>query len=492
MADARPARDAHPAGRWRTRVTSRMPALFGGPGRARVVLLLAAVLALNSADVGTIGAAAQQLEEDLHISHAQLGLLAAASSGVGALATIPMGVLADRVRRVRLLVVTIILWAVAMAAGGLAPNYEWLLLSRLLLGAAVAAAGPVVTSLTGDLIPAPERASVLGWILTGEILGAGVGLLVGGEVSAILSWRYAFFLLAVASLALAVVLWRLLPEPARGGATPYGRAAGELPDSGQPADRALTAIRTNHTEAAPERILSRPPNRIPVLAAMVYLLRIPSNRLLIEASSIGYFFFAGLRTFVVLFAVRHFGISQTQLGALIPIIGVAALAGAILGGRLTDRSLARGRVTARIMVPAIGYSAAALLFLPGVTISTIAIAIPLIALGSGALAAANPPLDAARLDITPASMWGRAEGLRTVLRLAAEATAPAVFGWVADATGGAEGTSGATGLRNAFLFMLVPLLANGLILAIARRHYEVDVATAAASDRRFPPGSTYR
>ncbi len=489
MADAGAAGDDHAAAGWGARsrawVAGHVPALFGGPHRVRVVLLLAAALALNSADIGTIGAAAQQLEADLQISHAQLGLLAAASSGVGAIATIPMGVLADRVHRVRLLVATILVWAIAMVLGGLAPNYEWLLLSRLLLGAAVAASGPIVTSLTGDLIPAPERASVLGWILTGEIIGAGLGLLVGGEVSAILSWRAAFFVLAVASFALAVLFWLLLAEPARGGGTPYGRSKTDL---GQRfPDQAQAAVVAHHIEPAQDRILPTEANRMRVLPAMVYLLRIPTNRLLIEASSIGYFFFAGLRTFVVLFAVRHFGISQTEFGAYIPIVGGAALAGAVLGGRLTDRALARGHPTARIVFPAVGYSAAALLFVPGVTITSIAIAVVFIAVGSAALAAANPPLDAARLDITPASMWGRAEGLRTVLRLTAEATAPAVFGWVADAFDGGAGSESAVGLRNAFLFMLIPLLANGLIMALARRTYEIDVATATASDKRFPP-----
>jgi predicted MFS family arabinose efflux permease len=456
----------------------RLSALLGGPERVRVVVLLAAVLALNSADVGTIGAAAQQLETDLDISHAQLGLLAAASSGVGAIATIPMGVLADRIRRVRLLVATIVVWAIAMVLGGLAPGYESLLLSRLLLGAAVAASGPVVTSLTGDLIPAPERASVLGWILTGEILGAGIGLVIGGEVSAILSWRYAFFLLGLGSLVLAIVLWLRLPEPARGGATPYGEKA---TDEGW-RDQARSTVLAQDVEPVRERVLTADPARMPVLRAMLYLLRIPTNRLLIEASSIGYFFFAGLRTFAVIFIVRHFGISQTTLGALVPIIGVAALAGAVAGGRYTDRILARGHTSARILVPAVGYSAAALLLLPGIWVTSIVIALPLIAIGAAGLTAANPPLDAARLDIVPAAMWGRAEGLRTVLRLAAEAAAPAVFGWLADAFGDSSTSRSSVGLRNAFLIMLIPLLANGLIMIAARRTYAVDVATAVASD----------
>src|SRR5215470_10823413 len=98
------------------RAAGWLTALLGGPARARAVLLLAGVLALNSADTGTIGAVANQLETDLHINHGQLGLLSGVSAATGALASLPAGVLADRTSRVRMLAATVVFWAVAMAA----------------------------------------------------------------------------------------------------------------------------------------------------------------------------------------------------------------------------------------------------------------------------------------------------------------------------------------------------------------------------------------
>lgn len=44
----------------------------GGRERARAVVLLAAVLAFESADLGTVGATARQLERALHIDHERL------------------------------------------------------------------------------------------------------------------------------------------------------------------------------------------------------------------------------------------------------------------------------------------------------------------------------------------------------------------------------------------------------------------------------------
>jgi hypothetical protein len=116
-------------------------------------------------------------------------------------------------------------------------------------------------------------------------------------------------------------------------------------------------------------------------------------------------------------------------------------------------------------------------------------------LAGGAVAAPNPPLDAARLDIMPARLWGRAEGVRTLLRQVAQGAAPLVFGLVADAFSGAqvlvtnkEISSRATqGLDYAFLIMLCPLFLAGIVLLFTRRSYPSDVVTAVESERATAP-----
>ncbi|HEY1734562.1 MAG TPA: hypothetical protein VGG23_08955, partial [Acidimicrobiales bacterium] len=87
----------------------------------------------------------------------------------------------------------------------------------------------------------------------------------------------------------------------------------------------------------------------------------------------------------------------------------------------------------------------------------------------------------ARLDIVPPLLWGRAEGIRGLLRTAAQSLAPVLFGAVADLLGG-----GRAGLQWTFLIMLIPLLANGVILLVALRFYPRDVATAAAAPSPAP------
>jgi hypothetical protein len=81
-------------------------------------------------------------------------------------------------------------------------------------------------------------------------------------------------------------------------------------------------------------------------------------------------------------------------------------------------------------------------------------------------------LDAVRLDIVHHHLWGRAEAVRTMFRLAATAAAPVVFGYTAQRIG----------LPHAFALMLLPLAANGAIPLFALRTCPRDVATAVASE----------
>ena len=184
---------------------------LGGPTRTQVVAVLAGVLALSSADVATVGASAIELRQHLHIDNTDIGLLVAVSSLVGAVAALPFGVLADRVRRTWTLGCAVTLWGIAMLWSATAGSFGKLLLARLALGVVTAAAGPIVASLVGDYFPGRERGRIYSFILTGELIGAGIGFAVTGDIAA-LSWRAAFVILAIPAFVLAYLVFRL-PEP---------------------------------------------------------------------------------------------------------------------------------------------------------------------------------------------------------------------------------------------------------------------------------------
>ena len=199
------------------RLRGRVVSYVGGPARARVIGLFGGVLALSSAQIATVGAVAPQLERALHIGNTKIGLLNSVALLIGAVAVVPVGLLVDRVRRIPMLALSMILWSVTTVLGAFAPSYSYLLLSRVGLGAVAATAGPAIASLTGDYFPARERGRVYGYILSGEIAGTAAGFIVSGTLASAFSWRVAFFVLALPGFFLARSLWRTVPEPLRGG-----------------------------------------------------------------------------------------------------------------------------------------------------------------------------------------------------------------------------------------------------------------------------------
>src|ERR1700704_4540127 len=108
------------ATRWTARlIRGEVVKRVGGPARARVITLFGAVLALNGADTATVGAVAPQLEHALHIGNTKIGLLSSVALLVGAIFTIPVGLLVDRAKRLPMLSVSIVLWSIASLASAL-------------------------------------------------------------------------------------------------------------------------------------------------------------------------------------------------------------------------------------------------------------------------------------------------------------------------------------------------------------------------------------
>ena len=462
----------------------RLTRALGGAERTRVIVVLACVLGLSGADAATVGASATELRSGLHITNTDIGLLVTVTSLVAAVATLPFGVLADRVRRTTTLGTVILLWGGAMLWSASVSDFQHLLLARLFLGAVTAAAGPLVASLVGDWFGGNERGRVWGYILTGELLGAGFGFAVTGDIAA-LSWRAAFVILALPAFVLAWLVFGLR-EPERGGRGVLAHASQPLPEPEE---------ETHETDAqrlARERGLRSDPELVPgdlrrlnIVEAARYVLRVRTNILLIASSALGYYFLAGIQTFGSEFAKEQFGIDQALANLLLLMIGVGAVGGTLAGGWSGDALLRRGYLNGRVMVAAVTATATTILFVPALTTRGAVTAVPYLLAAVLMLSAQNPPLDAARLDIMPPLLWGRAEAVRTLVRSLAQALAPLLFGAVSDHVFG----GGRSGLEWTFILMLLPLAASAVLLIKALGTYPSDVASAAAASE--PPTPRY-
>jgi predicted MFS family arabinose efflux permease len=443
------------------------------PGRRAAVIALAAVLALDGADRTALGALAPALMAEFDVGNAAIGLLASAFAIVGAIAIVPIGILTDRARRITILVTCICIWCVAMGVAAAAWSFALLFVARITLGVLTAAGGPPVTSIVGDLFPADVRSRVLGWVKSGELVGAGAGFLIAGVVVWITSWRGVFAALAVLGL---VVAWAVsrVPEPRRGGEN-------DLPGSGGRAIGAPTQlhelVEEQDVEPKPELVLEGDQSELPLKPAIEYVFKVRTVVMIIAASALGDVFFTALQVFGVLFLIGQFGISASEASILIPLVGAGGFVGVLAGGRLGDTLIERGVLTGRVRLGAWSYLAASVMLVPAFVVTSLWVALPFLVLAGAFLTAPIAPLEAARLDVVHPQLRGRTESARMIARVAAQAAAPLLVGMLS----GAIGTTRAEGLQLAFLLLLPLLAASSLCLWIAARHYPSEVAAVEES-----------
>ena len=205
-----------------------------------VLGVLVVVYILNFIDRQILSILAVDIKRDLELTDGQLGFLGGAAFAVFyALFGVPLGRLADRWHRVRLLTIGLVLWSTMTALSGLARNYLTLSLARMGVGVGEATASPTAYSLISDYFPSRQRATALAIYSSGLYLGGGVSLLIGAKISqlwdaaypggglaGLVGWQAAFIAVGVPGLLLAVWV-ASLREPVR--APDPGRTGGRHP-----------------------------------------------------------------------------------------------------------------------------------------------------------------------------------------------------------------------------------------------------------------------
>lgn len=437
--------------------------------RTELVGLLTLALALDFADRASVGALGPDLKQTFHLGNTGFGALASTFAVVGGLATIPAGILTDRVRRTVVLGASMMLWTVAMGVTGAAISFAMLLGARIFLGAVTATARPMIASLTGDVFESRVRARALSLIDSGELVGNGVGFLAAGVIAALLSWRSVFWLLGAMGAGVAVFVWRLR-EPQR--------SAGD-DDGAERSTLVQETIDTEDVEPERELVLEGDQARMPLWEAIRYVLRIRTNVVVIVSVALTALFVSAVRIFGVLFVTRSYGVGRSLADLSLLLVGLGSLVGLLAGGRIGDALIRRGRVNGRIIVASWSYLAAAIAFVPTLLVHRLAFGLPPAILAGAALTAPTAALDAVRLDVVHPQLWGRAEATRNVLQIAAAAVAPLAFGFLSARLAG----GGVAGMRIAFFGALSLLALSGLALQLARRTYASDVAAVSASAR---------
>ena len=179
------------------------------------VILCAAAIAINYLDRSTIAIANPQIRAEFHMSAAQFGALQSAWSLAYALAQIPVGLLIDRLGPGILLGISMILWSIAVAAGGMVANYTRLFIARAVLGVTESPAYPTAVRVTSDWFHVRDRDLPTGVFNMGSNIGIAIGPPLLTALMLLAGWRWMFVIMDIIGIGASVLWFWLYRDPGK-------------------------------------------------------------------------------------------------------------------------------------------------------------------------------------------------------------------------------------------------------------------------------------
>ena len=287
-----------------------------------VLGVLVTVYVFNFIDRQILAILAPSIKAELLLSDTQIGALSGVAFGIFyATLGIPIARLADRYSRVNVIAISLSIWSLMTALSGLAANFWQLLVARIGVGIGEAGGSPPSHSLLADYFAPSKRATALGIYALGIPIGILFGNLAGGWVDEIFGWRYAFFVVGIPGILLAILLRVTVREPPRG-----------------------------HTETTKQTL-----EQVPFSVVVKTMWQKKSFRHMSLGAATQAFVGYGAIAWMPMFLVRSHDMSSGEVGtALGLIIGIFGGLGTFLGGYLADR-FGTKNVKWYMLIPALGF-----------------------------------------------------------------------------------------------------------------------------------------
>ncbi len=271
--------------------------------RTYLLVVLTIVYTFNFIDRQILSILAEPIKAELGLRDWHLGFLTGPAFALFyATLGIPVARLADRWHRVNVLSISLVIWSGLTAACGLATNFLQLALARVGVGVGEAGGSPPSISLISSYVPPRRRATAMAIYGLGVPIGTMFGFLIGGWVNEVLGWRWAFAIVGIPGVLLALVVKMTLREPAK------------------------EAIPTDDmVEDSTWRTFKR-------------LWKIPVYRLTVLGVSIGQLTIYGFMIWVPVHLIRTFDVGTGEAGTIVGLtVGLAGGLGTGFGGWIADR-----------------------------------------------------------------------------------------------------------------------------------------------------------
>jgi predicted MFS family arabinose efflux permease len=284
--------------------------------------MLCFVYVLNFLDRQLISILAKPIQDSLQITDSQLGRITGFYFALFyCFIAIPVGWLADRTNRMKVLSIACALWSGATAACGMAGSYGQLVIARMAVGVGEAGGVPPSYAVISDYFPRERRGAAMAVFNLGPPLGSALGVAFGASLAVAFDWRIPFYVIGAVGVVTAIAVYILVPEPKRGG---YDAAIGTP-----------SAARAGFVSTI-TRFFSNP---VLLLAAI--------------ASGAANFITYGMSNFATLFLMREKGMQLNEVAIWYAlVVGVCMSAGIYVSGQLIDKFSVRTKA-AYAVIPAI-------------------------------------------------------------------------------------------------------------------------------------------
>ena len=426
----------------------------------------------------TYSQATDTLKDVFHVNDAALGIIPFCVSIVGNVSALGVAWFCSRHARTKVLACMFVIWGVFIALAGLSPTSVF---GSAVLGFAVfavvrtasasmEATDPAAYPLIADWWPVERRAAKMSVFNTLSAIGAFIGLIVAGVLVDNGQWRLAFILwLPIALVGAALI--RSRREPERGA---QDAAYAQRLEEETTAEDHEHVIEVVEGEPPLEALAVAGVAQKGLIASLRAVAELRSWRLAAVGFAVGGLMGNSMMTWGIPYFKRTFGLSGTEAAGLAPVLGLGAFVGVLAGGFIADRMLERGIVRARLYVTAAGFAGGGVFMIGAFSTTHLAIAAPLLAIGTGLYTLPTGPQYALMMDVTPAPMRSQAAAALNVL-LATGALGSLLTGGLSTLFG--------ENLRLALLIMSPCYLGGAFIVFMARRTYVDDVALVVAEAR---------
>jgi MFS family permease len=431
-------------------------------GATTVFWLLFGINIVNYLDRFVAVAVGPTLKTQFHLHDRDVGLLSSAFLLVYTLTAIPMGLLADRVSRARVVSVGVALWSVASGATAFVRGYTGLFLSRVGVGIGEASYFPAGTALLSGYFPQQRRARVMSRWNAGQLVGIAAAFVLSGLCLRLFGeqfgWRLIFLFTALPGLLLALLMRRVAEAP---GAPAEQPAQAHLHPS-EPLQQRPVGLRANLRHEA---------------GRMGQVLQLRTVWMVILLQALMFSVVTPMVTFLPIYAHSPAGpfkltVSQTALLTGLAVV-LGGLAGTVLGGNVSDWLGKRVR-GGRVLAATVGYGLALPCFVVMLLTHTLLVFVAAATLVVFALSMPAGPLTASGQDVTPERLRATAVALILLLsHILGDVWSPGVVGAIS--------TRMAERSAAALLIIGVPALALALVASVfGARFYAAEAPTGAA------------